>query len=487
MSAGTGVHGRSARLAAQASARTLGLAVGLTGLLPPRIRYGYVHPLARALLRTRVAALPAVDPDHVPPAPAPAGAPASAASVGGIACVLAAGELDVGGIGSIVELLATALPAHGVTPVVVCLDDGARASRLRAMGIAVHVVHDEETAAGALRRARPDVVQLHGAPTFMLAAARESAVPLVTVLHNTEIHYSRRRWRSFAQVLASSSAIAVSESVRAFHIARVPAELAERILVVPNAVPRSAAPTLLERRAARGRLERTLGTQLGDDPVFVCLARYDAQKNIAGTVASFVDGLIEDDRARLVVAGEPSDWAEYRRADALRRASAHADRVHLLAASDARGLLAAADAFMLNSFFEGWPVAATEAWAAGLPLVLSDVGGARELVARDPARSVLVPNPCCDAVTDARVERARRRAHRQRNAAALAKAVHTIAARARTMPGVRSVPAEDVGSVEEMVEQHAEILRTAAATAHVGVTSVDAAPTDARAEGGRGA
>ena len=66
----------------------------------------------------------------------------------------------------------------------------------------------------------------------------------------------------------------------------------------------------------------------------------------------------------------------------------------LLGSSDARTLLAAADGFVLDSFFEGWPVAATEAASMGLSLVLSDFGGARELIARDPSHSVLIPNPC---------------------------------------------------------------------------------------------
>lgn len=456
---------RLARFGSRMGAHSLGLAIALTGCLPPRIRYGYVHPVSKALLRMPVAALPRLDADVAAGGTAPKPRAAAAAA---ITCVLGAGELDVGGIGAVVELLATGLPAHGVTPVVLCLRDDARATRLRAGGIAVHIVHDKESAARVLRQLRPDVVQLHGPPEFLTDAARQSAAPLVTVLHNTEIHYSPRRWRSFAELLATSSAIAVSDSVREFHVARVPEPLHERIRVIPNAAARPPAPTLDQRRDARMLLERTIGARLGDDAVFVCLARYDAQKNIAGTVASFCDGLLEGDGARLVIAGEPSDWAEYRRADALRHGSAHGDRVHLLAASDGPTLLAAADAFLLNSFFEGWPVAATEAWAAGLPLVLSDVGGARELVARDPRRSVLVPNPCGPSVTDALVERARRRSRRQPNAQALADAVRTVAARVRRSPGARSVPTADVGSVAEMVEQHAMILRAAAGASPTG-------------------
>lgn len=466
----TSGHRWSVRIGGEASALALGLLSGLTGLLPPRVRYGYIHPLTRAILRRSVAALPATA-----GRPAALPEPASRARASeGITSVLAAGALDVGGIGSIVETLAIGLSAHGVAPVVLCLDDGVRAARMRSAGVDVRVVGDRESAARALQQIRPAVVQLHAPPDFIIDAARACATPLVAVLHNTEIHYSRARWRTFARLLASASAaVAVSESVRAFHVARVPAALGDRIVAVPNAAARLPAPTPDERRTARSLLERTIGARIHDDAVFVCLARYDAQKNIAGTVASFLEGLSTEDGARLVIAGEPSDWVEYRRADALRRTSPLADRVHLLAASDGPTLLAAADAFLLNSFFEGWPVAATEAWAAGLPLVLSDVGGARELIARDPGRSVLVPNPCADDVTDALVERARRRSRSQRNAAALADAVHAVAARSRASPWARSVPPDDVGSVAEMLRQHAAILRTAGGAALEGIPPID--------------
>jgi glycosyltransferase involved in cell wall biosynthesis len=206
-----------------------------------------------------------------------------------------------------------------------------------------------------------------------------------------------------------------------------------------------------------------LGVPLGDDLVFVCLARHDSQKNIAGTVASFLRVVAIMPRLRLVVAGDPSDFAELLRADGLRRSSRDGDRVHLLGNSDPGTLLAASDAFVLNSFFEGWPVAATEAAAAGLPLLLSDGGGARELVALDPRRSALIPNACGPAseVSDARVRAARRRARHQPNAADLVVAASAVAAAAAG--GVRrrerGIPTEAAGQ-GAMVAAHARLLRS---------------------------
>jgi glycosyltransferase involved in cell wall biosynthesis len=435
-----------------------GALVTVTDLLPPRLRYGYVHPLTAGLLHRPLPGLAATGAAAETPA-----APPVAPGGGALRCGLLAGALDIGGIGSVVELLAGAFPAAGVTPVVVCSEDGARAATLRARGIEVEVARTTAEADRVLRELGLDAIELHGAPAHLEDAAIVSNVPVVPVLHNTEIHYTRARWQRFVRVLGhSAAAIAVSESVREFHARHVPSGLAPRIRVVANAVPSAGAPTAAERTAARAALGRTVGADLADDVVLVSLARYDSQKNVAGLVASFL-AHTSDDRVRLVVAGEPTDWAEWRRADALRRCSAAADRVSLLGRSDARTLLAAADGFVLDSFFEGWPVAATEAAAAGLGLLLADFGGARELVGRDEEHSVLIAGACgpAGAVSDAAVARARRHCRHQVNAVELGAAVDAFALRVRA--GSRPGPQDSAALMSAMVEGHAAVLRAAVA------------------------
>lgn len=448
-----------ARIRAQLAASGYGALVTLTDLLPPRIRYGYVHRITAKVLRRPVQVLPS------PTTGASAGAegdrPEAAADR---TCALATDGLDIGGIGFVIEMLAAGLPSAHVRPVVVCRGDGTRAARLRANGIDVRSVATPGEAAAAFRDV--DVIALHSAPDYVEAAAIESGLPLVTAMHNTEIHFTRRRWDAFRELIRRSDAgVAVSETVREFHARHVPAEDARRFHVVPNGVPPSTPATDDERAAARDALAEVLGVSLGDDVVFVCLARYDSQKNVAGTVASFLNAL--DTRltgARFVYAGDPSDWAELRRADAIRRCSPHAGRVHLLGNSDARTLLLAADAFLLNSFFEGWAIAATEAAATGLPLILSEVGGGVELVSFDATRSILIPNATGEAaaVTDARVAAARRRSRRQSNRGALAEALAEVAGRVRAEP-VRRVPPAIRTGITDMVQGHAAAIRIAGA------------------------
>lgn len=446
-------NGRRARSGATA----FGLLVTVTDALPPRLRYGYVHRLTAALLRTPLTTLAA------------GGSFSSTRPAIGVTavdvdltCALASDSLDIGGIGAVIETLARGLSGEGIRPIVLCPGPGERAERLRADGIDVRYAASAGEVADALRDV--DVLALHSAPEYLERVALNSGLPLVTVMHNTEIHFTPRRWAGFDALMTRSTVgVAVSETVREFHSRHVSDEVARRMRVVPNGVTATIPPGQDERDTARSALEATLGTALHDDVVFACLARYDSQKNVAGTVASFLHAVGSGlTGVRLVYAGEPSDWAELRRADAIRRSSPHRDRVHLLGNSDARTLLLAADAFLLNSFFEGWAVAATEAAALGVPMVLSDVGGAAELVALDAQRSVLVPNAVGEpaAVTDARVVAARRRSRNQTNRAALADALVVVAGRVRG-DRTRTVPPEIRAGAAEMLRGHADALRHA--------------------------
>ncbi len=102
-----------------------------------------------------------------------------------------------------------------------------------------------------------------------------------------------------------------------------------------------------------------------------------------------IDALIEVEGANLLLAGTGEDEAKLRaRAAAL----GLADRVHFLGSVDHTllpVLLSACDALVSPSISEGLANAWVEALACGCPLVISDAGGARELMT-DPAAGRIV-------------------------------------------------------------------------------------------------
>lgn len=421
---------------------------GLVDVLPGRLRFGHARTLIQRTLGTSdVLRLPAT------PRGSSTSAVADAADAGSVVCALVTETLDVGGVEAVVGILALELPRLGIACAVVTLHGGRQAEALRRANVRVDVVGDAAGLSAALAEIRPDVVQVHTATPPMIEALIANGVPRVPVVHNVELYRGTRAWAATAELSRSAPVtIAVSDAVRRDHLEHVGARGRGLVTVIPNGAPRSVVESAPPRSVARTQVSTALGVELADDVVVVCLARYDIQKNAVGLVDAFLRAASQDVRLRLVVAGEPADWLEYRRADELRRSHRRADRVHLLGDSDAGTLLAAADMFALNSYFEGWPVAVTEARTLGLPVVMSDVGGARELVGAGGIAGAVVPNPSGATLTRRSVARARRRLH-QRTRPAFADALVGVA---RSRPGHSSqAPAY---TRNEMVAAHADIL-----------------------------
>jgi len=390
-------------------------------------------------------------------------------------CALVTGRLDSGGVEEVVGALARGLPHHGISVAVFCTGGGAVERSLRAAGVEVVVTPDVDDLVLAVLAFRPEVVELHNAPESVARRASEAGLAFLPVVHNLEIHRSRKQWRRIDEAWRTAvRTVAVSACVGEHHLAHLAHADAHRVVVVPNGadvVP--GRPPAAHRHRAREMLSGAVGAPVvTGDVVVLCLARYDAQKNLPGLVAAFDQAVAHLPALRLVVAGAVADPLELRRTEAARRAGAHPDRVHLLGASDAGLLRAAADVLVLDSFFEGWSIAASEAAAAGLPLVLSDAGGARELAARVGDGAVVVANPACAAAdVDERAVRRARRARRQRNAAELADALVRAGrgasrgtARATPRPVAPAAAAGQVPSARQMVEHHAGLVHVAAAT-----------------------
>lgn len=116
----------------------------------------------------------------------------------------------------------------------------------------------------------------------------------------------------------------------------------------------------------------------------------------------------------------------------------------------------AGDVYMLDSFAEGGPLTAVEAALCGLPLVLSDVGFARELIDSDGVRGEVVirANEDYSQSSMATQRRKRHQSNRQELAAALNRVVNELGPR-----GVGRLP--DRFTDEAMVRAHAAVLRSA--------------------------
>ncbi|MFR9775978.1 glycosyltransferase [Micromonospora sp. MS34] len=384
-----------------------------------------------------------------------------------VRCAVAVGVLDVGGAEEVAAFLARRLPAHRFETVVVYADtrlpgqegEGGRlGSILAAEGVATQQLTPENAAAW-LRSWRPDVISAHNARDWMLDVATELGVPWVETLHDMHRFYHPDSWvpeRQRAQRV--SAQVAVSDLVRQQYLARIQTYPGDRVVTVPNGVDGSRV-LLIDRDRARAALGLT------DEFLFVSLARYCLQKNTFGLVTAFGDVAAQHPEAHLLMAGRADDdLLYYEQTRQIAASLPGADRIHLRGhCANPSALLAAADAFVLDSFFEGWSLASMEALAAGVPVVLTDVGGAREQLSGG-RRGHLVANPAGNAELDWQVInglRYRPQGNRPELVAAMSSMVRDRAAWAAARQRLRD-EAIRLFSPAESLAGHARVLRAVA-------------------------
>jgi glycosyltransferase involved in cell wall biosynthesis len=382
-------------------------------------------------------------------------------------CLLVTGLLDVGGMDEVVAFLGRRLRVHGLQTAVLHATSspsptgeptGRLGRMLASSGIEVHEA-DEKSAPDWIKHWRPDVISAHGAPDWILPVAEQAGVPYVDNLHGMHSLFWAD-WQAEAKRGTKLAAIvSVSELVRQQYLAGNPAFPPKRIVTIPNGVDDERRPSG-DRAAIRARLGLT------EEYVFVSLARHCQQKNSYGLITAFDQVAQRRPEAHLVIAGWADQPRYYRRTLQLRDSLTCHDRIHLRDHAPAPAeLLAAADGFVLDSFFEGWSLASMEALFAGLPVVLSEVGGACEQIGGSTARGYLVANPLGDPL---RVDweavgmaRYRPQVNRDEFAAAM---WHLIADRDDYLANREALATESAArfSADACLAQHVAVLRAVA-------------------------
>lgn len=214
--------------------------------------------------------------------------------------------------------------------------------------------------------------------------ARALALPLTIKARGSDIHYWGHRPRALAQMLAAArqatGMLAVSAALRADMAALGMPD--ERIAVHYTGLDRDRFHPS-GQMAARAALAEALAIPR-DGALFVTPGTLTAIKG----QALAIEALRQMPGAHLALAGTGPDEATLR---ALAAAPDLATRVHFLGQVSHEvlpRLLSAADAVVLPSEREGLANAWVEALACGAPLVIPDIGGAREVV-RDRSAGII--------------------------------------------------------------------------------------------------
>lgn len=306
----------------------------------------------------------------------------------------------------------TRLDRSRFEPFVICKEPGPFTEALGRAGIACHCVPelvreisplDDWRAlrrlARLFREQRFDIVHTHSSKTGILGrmAGRMAGVPVVMhTVHGYAFPAARNVFQSGLYLTVEWLGARITDALvllkqddlevarRRLHASQ------KRLHLLPNGVdPACYAP----RMDARDEIRRRLGIE-DDCAAIGMVGRLWAQKNPDCFVRAAVRLLREGHDARFFLVGDGELAAGL---EARIREAGHADRIRILGwRDDVAELLAGLDVFVLPSRWEGLPLAILEAMAAGLPTVVSDIPGNRDLVDHEIDGHVFRPDDDAD-------------------------------------------------------------------------------------------
>ena len=235
---------------------------------------------------------------------------------------------------------------------------------------------------------KPDVVHLHvayPAGPAAVAWAKKWGVPVVLTEHWTAYHdFKALPWwrrRVVRDVIRQADLLCpVSEDLGSAIAEAVPIGTAA-VCVVPNVVDtdlfKIAAPELLSGvpvGATRRKMERD-----GINRILHVSSMNDDQKNVTGLLDALEGMMRNQDSLRATfVGGEDADLDGYKaKVDAM----GLSERIAFtgpLSTTDVVHKMQSHDVLVLNSRRENFPCVIPEAWACGLPVMSTNVGGIRE-------------------------------------------------------------------------------------------------------------
>ena len=259
--------------------------------------------------------------------------------------------------------------------------------------------------ARALRDLKADIAHSHNWGTLVeTAVARRRAGTAIHVHGERGMELEDLRapaWRKKIRGLMmrwafrrANAVVAVAEAVRQ-RIVRQSGFQAEQIQIIPNGVDRPVAP---RGPMARAVIRRSL--DVADDAILVgSVGRLVPVKDFSLLIQAIGRLICGASDIHLVLVGDGPLRCQLQ-ADAV--SAGIADHVHVVGQQDAVGdWLAAMDIYVNSSLNEGMSQSVLEAMAAGLPLLVADVGDSAAMVGGESGCGIVVPPGDIEAMSTA--------------------------------------------------------------------------------------
>jgi glycosyltransferase involved in cell wall biosynthesis len=234
-----------------------------------------------------------------------------------------------------------------------------------------------------------DLINAHYAPQHAAIAA-ELGIPFVQTVHSTYVGLDRRQLALHRAADPHTCAyFCVSNAAAGYADVRLGCGV-ERMVIVPNGVDAEALDAA-EARLDRAAERRALGLS-DQDFVFLHVGSIYPPKGHHLLIEALHAVRRRDPRVKVAFLGRVMDEAYAFRVREQAARLGLADALHWLGYQiDPQRFYYLCDGFVLPSFIEGWSLALGEALYARLPVVATDVGGAREIVPRAGGRLLAPP------------------------------------------------------------------------------------------------
>jgi len=291
---------------------------------------------------------------------------------------------DRGGLERVVYDLCCGLQAAGIRVLVLCRSGGILSDEIRTKGVSVFALRNDDYAGVLARNGVTHLFTHHSYFGFDIAA--KLGVKTFDVVHNTYFWQLKNPQIVHHAGQSSSCVICVSSNVRDFHVKAFGVPRSKTI-VINN-------PVNLEGLLVPGVAQLRRIRSVQNQTVFLNVANHYPAKAQIAMVSAFGQAARSRPEIRLLIAGSPTTQSITDEINRMVQTQNLAEVVTVLGHCSRRrlGLLyAQSHAFLLPSIFEGYSVSALEAATYGLPLIMTNVGSAQDLVKANDCGILLPP------------------------------------------------------------------------------------------------
>lgn len=237
-----------------------------------------------------------------------------------------------------------------------------------------------------LKKNKIDIINSHYAGCFLKEQPRH--IPVIEFIHGTYVSFNLQQKKEFTENDSFiKKYVAVSKNAAYFAEEAIGIN-PEKILLVPNALNVDRFKKLPKPKILRKSLNLE-----EDDYVFLVPAAYYSPKGHLLILAALKQIKNLYPKIKVVCSGNILDKSFYAKCLSIVKKEKLEKQISFLKFTNmVYDLYRLADALLLPSLVEGWSIAVMEGMYFELPLILSDVGGARDLIQNNDI-GIIIPNP----------------------------------------------------------------------------------------------